>query len=306
MTLASSERSEKGWIPRGRWDDLKEAVGGEIKAAGGRWPKRSLTLLVIALAFLWSANGAKLNPTELLSGPARENMVKFAIGLFPPDLSLDFLTSLLQPTLETVQMSIVGVVLGSLVAFPLSFFATRTLSSSQTPGVGLGSRLVLGHLPYLAARNFLNFLRAVPELVWALVFISAVGLGPFAGVLALSIHSTGLLGKLYAESMESIDLEPVEAVRALGGNRLKATAYAVLPQAAPNFVSLTLYQWECNARTATILGFVGAGGIGQRIDIAMRLFQYNEVLTLVVVVFAIVFLVDNASALIRKALAPAK
>lgn len=270
-----------------------------------RWPKKSLVVLVILLAFAWSAKGARLAPTELFSADSKANVLRFVTGLFPPDLSPKFLASLIQPTIETIQMSIVGVVLGALVAFPLSFLATRTLSSSQTPGVGLTGRLFLGHIPYLAARNFLNFLRAVPELVWALIFISAVGLGPFAGVLALAVHSAGLLGKLYAEAMESIDIEPVEAIRALGGNRIKATAYAVLPQAAPNFVSLTLYQWECNARTATILGFVGAGGIGQSIDIAMRLFQYNEVLTLIAVVFLIVFFVDNASALIRKALVPA-
>ncbi|MCL5291494.1 MAG: phosphonate ABC transporter, permease protein PhnE [Actinobacteria bacterium] len=285
---------------------MNEIVERRPFALGERWPKRSLVVLVILIAFFWSAKGARVAPGELLSGASGANMTKFITGLFPPDLSPKFLSSLIRPTVETIQMSIVGVVLGAVAAFPLSFLATRTLSSSQTPGTSLSSRLLLGHLPYLAARNFLNFLRAVPELVWALVFISAVGLGPFAGVLALAVHSTGLLGKLYAEAMESINLEPVEAVRALGGNRVKATAYAVLPQAAPNFVSLTLYQWECNARTATILGFVGAGGIGQSIDIAMRLFQYNEVLTLIAVVFGVVFLVDNASALIRKTLTSQK
>ncbi|MHB0976490.1 MAG: phosphonate ABC transporter, permease protein PhnE [Candidatus Aquicultorales bacterium] len=282
-----------------------KAIAAETPAhPQSRWPRRSLVVLFIVLAFVWSAGGANLRPFELLGGEGRANMAKFVSGLFPPDLSSDFLLSLVKPTIETLQMSVAGVILGAAVAFPLSFFATRTLGSGQTPGTSRAVRWVLGHLPYLAARNFLNFLRAVPELVWALVFISAVGLGPFAGVLALAVHSAGLLGKLYAEAMESIDLEPVEAVRSLGGNRVKATAYAVVPQAAPHFVSLTLYQWECNARTATILGFVGAGGVGQSIDIAMRLFQYNQLLTLMAVIFGIVFLVDNVSAAIRKTLTP--
>lgn len=239
----------------------------------------------------------------LLGASGRTNMWKFISGLFPPDLSAGFLSSIVTPALETIQMSVLGVVLGAIVALPLSFLATRTLSSSQTPGVGIASRFGLGHLPYLFARNVLNFMRAVPELVWALVFIAAVGLGPFAGVLALSVHSGGLLGKLYAENMEGVNPRPVEAVRSIGGNRAKVAAYAVLPQALPYFISITLYQWECNIRTATILGFVGAGGIGTSIDIAMRLFQYDEVLTLMAVVFLMVFLVDSTSAVVRKSIA---
>ncbi|MCL4499609.1 MAG: phosphate/phosphonate ABC transporter permease [Chloroflexi bacterium] len=266
-----------------------EAAGRQNQGAGSKWPRRSLAALVVLATFLWSTQGAKVDPAQLFGADGRASIAKFVAGLFPPDLSLGFLLSLVRPAIETVQIAIAGVLIGAVVGFPLSFLATRTLGSSQTPGVGAASRWFLGHLPYQLARNFLNFMRAVPELVWALVF---------------AVHSAGLLGKLYAEAMESIDLEPVEAVRALGGNRMKATAYAVLPQAAPHFVSLTLYQWECNVRTATILGFVGAGGIGQSIDIAMRLFQYNELLTLMVIVFFIVFLVDNASALIRKALIP--
>lgn len=264
---------------------------------------RNITALIIVLAILyWSGKGTHVDFFELLGGQGRASMGKFVTGLFPPDLSLKFLSSLITPALETVQMATLGVAMGALIAMPLAFLATRTLSSSQTPGVGFFSKYLLGHGPYFAAKNILNFMRSVPELVWALVFIAAIGLGPFAGVLALAVHGAGLLGKLYAEAMEGVNPNPVEAVRIIGGNRLQVASYAVIPQASSNLISLTFYQWECNIRTATILGFVGAGGIGQRIDIAMRLFQYNEVLTLMAVVFLMVFIVDNLSGVFRKAI----
>jgi phosphonate transport system permease protein len=266
------------------------------------WARNISALVAFSIILYWSGKGAKVNFIELFGPEGRANIWKFVAGLFPPELSPDFLLSLAAPALETIEMALLGVVLGAVLALPLAFLATRTLSSSQTPGVGLFSRYFLGHIPFVVARNVLNFMRTVPELVWALIFITAVGLGSFAGVLALAVHGAGLLGKLYSEAMEGVNPYPVEAVRALGGNRLKVATFAVLPQSFPSFVSLTLYQWECNIRTATILGFVGAGGIGSHIDIAMRLFQYNQVLTLMAVVFLMVFLVDNISSLARKAI----
>lgn len=275
------------------------------REASRAWTRNIGALLILLVILYWSGKGAKVNFVELFGPEGRSNMWRFVSGLFPPDLSLDFLVSLIVPALETIQMALLGVALAFVMALPLAFLATRTLSSGQTPGVGFLSKYLLGHLPYVVARNILNFMRTVPELIWALVFITAVGLGSFAGVLALAVHGTGLLGKLYSESMEAVNPYPVEAVRALGGNRFKVAAFAVLPQSFSSFVSLTLYQWECNIRTATILGFVGAGGIGSRIDIAMRLFQYNQVLTLIAAVFLMVFLVDNLSSLLRKAVIPA-
>lgn len=268
------------------------------------WTRNVGALLIFLLILYWSGKGAKVNFVALFGPEGRSSIWRFVSGLFPPDLSFDFVWSLVTPALETVQMSLLGVVLAVLLALPLAFLATRTLGSTQTPGVGALSKYLLGHFPYVAARNILNFMRTVPELIWALIFITAVGLGSFAGVLALAVHGAGLLGKLYSESMEGVNPYPVEAVRALGGNRFKAAIFAVLPQSFSSFVSLTLYQWECNIRTATILGFVGAGGIGSQIDIAMRLFQYNQVLTLMAVMFLMVFLVDNLSGLLRKAIVP--
>lgn len=262
-----------------------------------------LALIVAVVVITWSFRGAGVDFGTLAGAEGRRNMARFILGLFPPDVSVRFLSSLATPALETIQMSLAGLALGAVIALPLSFFATRVLSSSQTAGAGWGSRWLLGHVPYLGARAALDSMRSVPELVWALVFIAAVGLGPFAGVLALAVHSAGLLGKLYSENMESVGPKAIEAVRSTGANRLQVAAYAVIPQARPHFVSITLYQWECNIRTATILGFVGAGGIGQSIDLAMRLFRYNELITLMAVVFGLVFAVDGLSALVRRAMA---
>ena len=152
------------------------------------------------------------------------------------------------------------------------------------------------------ARGTLNLLRAVPELVWALVFITVVGLGPFAGALATGIHAGGLLGKLWAGQLEAVDPAPVEAVRLLGMGRLGVAALAVVPQARRNLISLGMYQWECNVRAATIVGFVGAGGIGQQVDVSIRLFRYSETSTLILAVLVMVFAADGLSTLVRRAL----
>lgn len=153
---------------------------------------------------------------------------------------------------------------------------------------------------YALARGLLNLMRTIPDLVWALMFIAAVGLGPFAGVLALTVHSAGLLGKLYAETLESADTVAADSMRATGASGLATLLWATVPQAQGPLVSVTLYQWECNIRSAMILGFVGAGGLGQRIDIAMRLFRYGELLTLIAALFILVTAVDRLSAVVRR------
>lgn len=259
-----------------------------------------LVMAIFAIIVSWSAHGSKIDFPMLFGNEGRTGIARFIAGLFPPETSASYLLSLIPPIIETIQISVMGIFLGAVLSIPFAFLATRTLSRSQVPGIGWVSRWLGGHIPYLIARNVLNFLRTVPELVWALIFITAVGLGSFAGVLALAVHNAGLMGKIYAETMEGVQPGPVEAARAMGGNRLKIVSFAILPQALNGIVSYTLYLWECNIRTATILGFVGAGGIGQSIDIAMRLFRYNELLTLLAAVFVMVFIVDNISALIRR------
>ncbi|MPZ16021.1 MAG: ABC transporter permease subunit [Chloroflexi bacterium] len=152
---------------------------------------------------------------------------------------------------------------------------------------------------YYTSRSVLNVLRAVPDLVWAIVFVVGVGLGPFPGVLALAAHSTGVLGKLYAELFETVDQQLVEAGRSTGASPLAVLLFIQLPSMLPVLLSYTLFRWECNMRAATLLGFVGAGGVGSQLIISMKLFQYSEVLTLVVAILVLVVLVDVIGQLIR-------
>jgi phosphonate transport system permease protein len=148
-------------------------------------------------------------------------------------------------------------------------------------------------------RGILNLGRAVPELVWALAFVVMVGLGPFAGVLALTAHSAGVLGKLYAELLESVDQRPVEAVRSTGASESQVTLLARIPMALPVLISYTLFRWECNLRSATVLGLVGAGGIGTELVLSFKLYQYHELLTLVAAILLMVAAIDVFGQIIR-------
>jgi phosphonate transport system permease protein len=184
------------------------------------------------------------------------------------------------------------------ISVPLAALAT---GDASTAGASRGERL-LRVVPYHVSRFVLNVSRSVPDILWALVFVVALGLGPFPGTLALAVHSAGILGKLYSETLEAVPTRPVEALRATGAGALQAFLFGRLPQAMSGFTSLTLYQWECNIRSATILGFVGAGGIGQQILISMNLFNYPKVATLVGATIIVVLLVDRFSATIRRSL----
>jgi phosphonate transport system permease protein len=151
----------------------------------------------------------------------------------------------------------------------------------------------------LRNRGLLSLFRSIPEFVWAFMFVRAVGLGPFPGVLAIGVAYGGMLGKVYSEIFESVNSRPLEALQATGANKLQVFFYGWLPQALPNFVSYTLYRWECAVRASAILGLVGAGGLGQQIEISMRMFNFNEVLTILIMLFFMVAAVDYLSAKVR-------
>jgi len=155
-------------------------------------------------------------------------------------------------------------------------------------------------VPYLAAKSLLNILRTVPEMVWALIFVFLVGLGPFPGVLALGVHTGGVLGKLFGEVLEDVDPQPIESLQATGASRLQILFYGILPQVLPQFISYTLYRWEVNIRMAAVLGLVGAGGLGQRIHIAISLFFEQQLLTLIMAIYILVTIVDYVSAYLRR------
>jgi phosphonate transport system permease protein len=268
-------------------------IGGAVPSFS--W-KPALVVLVILGITGWSAAGVGFDLVELVSstGPIE----RFVSGMFPPDLSTRTLATTARGVLETFQMSFLGALLGAAAAFPLAALA---VGETPTVGASRGERL-LRAVPYHLARLVLNVFRSVPDILWALVFVVALGLGPFPGTLALAVHSAGVLGKLYSETLEAVPARPVEALTATGANGLQAFLFGRLPQAMNSFTSLTLYQWECNIRSATILGFVGAGGIGQQILISMNLFDYPKVATLVGATIVVVLLVDRFSAAIRRRL----
>ncbi|MBF0672690.1 MAG: phosphonate ABC transporter, permease protein PhnE [Salinibacterium sp.] len=237
---------------------------------------------VLAVVFLlWSFQGVGFNFAKL--GEGTVNMGAFLARLFPPDFSkLGLIVELL---IETVQMAIVGTVLGSVLSLFIAFAAASTLSPKWI---------------YYPARWTMNVIRAVPDLVFALMFVSAVGLGPFAGILAMTLGSLGSIGKIYAEAMESVDTGPMVAMRSVGASHRQVIQYGVLPQAAPLLVSYTLLLFEGNVRGATILGLVGAGGIGLELTTAMRMYDYGHLSAIIICIILVVTVIDQGSAFIRR------
>src|SRR5215210_7647581 len=268
-------------------------IGGALPRIS--W-KTSLAVLIILGLTGWSVAGTDFDLVKLLTNTAP--IERFVSGMFPPDLSATTLQTAGTGILETFQMSFLGALIGAIVASPLAALGTQ---EAPTVGASRGERL-FREVPYHLSRLVLNIFRSVPDILWALVFVVALGLGPFPGTLALAVHSTGILGKLYSETLEAVPVRPVEALRATGAGTLQSFLFGRLPQAISGFTSLTLYQWECNIRSATILGFVGAGGIGQQILISMNLFDYPKVATLVGATIIVVLLVDRFSATIRRSL----
>jgi len=267
---------------------------------GSPWPW--LTVGLLAALVGWSARGTGVEPAALVSGEAVGQMWAYASRLFPPDLSAPVLREAASGAVETFAISLVGTGLAVVIALPLAFVATRTLlfGGILYAREELGWRRYPRVALYALAKGVLNLLRTVPELVWALIFVFAVGLGPFPGVLALGFHTGGVLGKLFGEVLEDVASEPLEALQAGGASRAAILAYGVLPQALPQFFAYALYRWEVNIRASAILGFVGAGGLGQRIHIAISLFLEHQLLTLILAIYLLVTLVDALSAWLRR------
>jgi phosphonate transport system permease protein len=263
--------------------------------------------LAIAAGFaaliVWSYHGTGVSPGELLSGESARQIAAYAVKLFPPDLSGPTLRSAALGALETFAISFVGSVLSVCIAAPLALLTTRTVlyHGILYAGRPLSPRARAFRVgAYAAAKALLNLLRTIPEILWALIFVFMVGLGPFPGVLALGFHTGGVLGKLFGEVLEDVDPRPLEALQSTGASRLRIVLYGILPQAAPQCLSYALYRWEVNIRAAAVLGFVGAGGLGQRIHVAISLFLENQLLTLILAIYLLVTLVDALSAWLRR------
>lgn len=260
-------------------------------------------VVLFILTFLESYHLAQVKPLALFDPEGRRNVWRFISGMFPPDLSWNFLSLLGRPILETVQISLMGIVMAVAIGLPLGLVATSSLTfrgiMNEHDRIGSSFRSQLRRASYLSARAILNLFRTLPEFVWAFMFVRAVGLGPFPGVLAIGISYAGMLGKVYSEILDHVDQGPLEALQATGASRLTILLYGLIPQALPNLVSYTLYRWECAIRASAILGFVGAGGLGQQIEISMRMFNFNQVTTLVAILFVMVAGVDALSVRVR-------
>jgi phosphonate transport system permease protein len=246
-----------------------------------------LGLLVLVVASFWSLD---LQWAQFASLDAARSMGRFVAEFFPPDLSLPFLRKVALATLETLAMSALGTLLAAAGGLLLALPASRA-----EPGERQWSRA--------PTRLLLNALRAIPELVWAALLLIAAGLGPFAGTMALALHTSGVLGRLFAESLENAPPGPGQALRAQGVDRLQVFAYATLPLVLPQLLSYTLYRWENNIRAAAVLGVVGAGGLGQLLAFHMGLFHMGKTATVLIAMLALVALVDGASYLLRRLLA---
>jgi phosphonate transport system permease protein len=222
----------------------------------------------------------------------------FLASFLPPALGWEFLAMVARETWRTVAIATAGLTLALVVAVPLTLVCTRVLSVSALSGHMARGPAVLR----MAARALLVLLRSVPELVWALVFVRVVGLGPTAGVLAIALTYGGMLGKVYAEILESGEPHATQTLLRNGSSRLQAFFFGLLPQNAAELTSYTVYRWECAIRSSVVLGFVGAGGLGQQMDNSMKMFNGGEVLTMLAVFVALVALADRISAGLRKAL----
>lgn len=250
-----------------------------------RWSIASIVTLVL----VWSLRGTGVGVADLIDG--REGAARLLRAFLSPDVTERFRAIVFTAAVETVQISLAGLVFGALLGLPLAALIAGNVEAR--PWLRSGARVLAASL------------RGVPELLWALLFVATVGLGPAAGVYALGLHGAGLLAKLSSEQLEAVDPLPVEALRMTGAGRLTTLLLAIVPQARTGLVSLVLYQWECNIRTATIVGFVGAGGIGGALDLSLRLFRYSELSTLVLTVLALILGVDALSRRIRRRLGAA-
>lgn len=238
--------------------------------------------ILLLVVFWWSALGTNLSIRELSIGI--KGMADITSRMFPPNFAI--LPKLIMPIIETVQISIWGTTLGILFAVPFGLMASRNIAAN--------------HFIYLGSRLILNTLRSIPEVVFALLFVAAVGLGPFPGVLAIAFHCSGMLGKFLADSIENVDPGPLDALRATGAKKMQVITYAIVPQILPEFVSLVLFRWEMNFRASTILGIVGAGGIGYELMTSMRLFRYQEMTVILLAILMVVIIVDLTASIIRK------
>ncbi|WP_077623562.1 phosphonate ABC transporter, permease protein PhnE [Sediminibacillus massiliensis] len=248
--------------------------------------KRWLIYLSLAVIYVWALAGVPMEGFKETAGQISKAIFS---GILSPDWDYVYLPEgedLLRGLLDTLAIAILGTFISAFLCIPFAFWAATNMSkSSANPAVG---------------KFMLSFIRTFPELVMALLFIKAVGPGSFAGVLALGLHSIGMLGKLFSEEVENIDLGPSEALKATGANSIQTLWFAVFPQVLPGFISYTLYRFEINLRSASVLGIIGAGGIGTPLIFAMQSRDWSRVGVILLGIIVMVTIVDMISGYLRK------
>ncbi|HQX34748.1 MAG TPA: phosphonate ABC transporter, permease protein PhnE [Microbacteriaceae bacterium] len=278
MSTATPERAQRSKQAPALTTDERERLEQAFRVPRARFV---IGVVIGSLVLVWSFVGAQFNFAKL--GDGAVNMGAFLLRLFPPDFGkFDRIFALL---IETLQMAIVGTFLGAVLSLIVAFGASSNIAPKWL---------------YYPTRWVMNIIRSVPDLVFALMFVSAVGLGPFAGILAMTLGSIGSIGKVYAEAMEAVDRGPLAAMEAVGASKRQLIQYGVVPQASPLLVSYTLLLFEGNVRGATILGLVGAGGIGLELTTAMKTYDYGHLSAIIICIIVLVTLIDQGSALIRK------
>ncbi len=242
---------------------------------------RLLLALAAAALLAWAWHGSEMRPLDLFT--YRGNMAAYLKGFLTPDFSewRDYF----HHTIVTIQIAIWGTLLAVVGAVPFGLLSSANVAPAWI------------HQP---VRRLMDACRSINEMIFAMLFISAVGLGPFAGVLALFMHTLGTLAKLFSEAVEAIDPQPVEGIRATGANRLQEIAYGVIPQVVPLWISYSLYRFESNVRSASVVGMVGAGGIGMLLWDAIRSFNYGATAAMLIILVVVVSVLDLGSATIRK------
>lgn len=249
----------------------------------GLW-KNILWLVLFLLVLILSGSITGVDLHRFFENADQMNVI--LIKMLRPDWS--YSTIIVEPLLQTIQMAIVGTTFGALIALPFSLLAARNILT----------------IPWLSGifRFLLNIVRTIPDLMLAALFVAVVGIGPVAGVISISIFSFGMITKLFYESIETIDAGPIEAVTASGGSKLAIIRYAVLPQVTSHFLSYLLYAFEINVRASTILGYIGAGGIGVFLQRSLSQFRYDQTAIIVLAIFIVVLLIDTISNRVRERL----
>lgn len=265
-----------------------------------QWHRRIMIVTAIAILLWPMLVTSEFKPWILIDAQSLRATGRFLAAFSPPAHSREFLLIALKATWQTVAMATAGMTLALVAAIPMTLIVTEKISISR---LGSGRMSKSAASIRQVTRWCLVLLRSMPELVWALLFVRVLGLGPTAGVLAIALTYSGMLGKVYAEILESSDGYASDTLLRNGVSRLGALFYGALPDAASELVSYTVYRWECAIRGSVVMGFVGAGGLGQRLDESMRMLAGGEVCTMLIIFVALVAGADAVSKMLRQLLA---